>query len=55
MKKENRRVKDLDNPEIKDGIKKVLKLLDEGKNEDAYEELLTVIKLLSDEAISKFF
>lgn len=53
--KENRRVKEFDNKEIKENIDELLELLNQGKNEETYEKLLSVIKLLSDEAMGRFF
>jgi len=53
--KENRRVKEFNNEKIKETIDKLLKLLHQGNNKESYNGLLEVIKMLSDEAIDKFF
>ncbi len=53
--KKNRRVKEFDNTEIREGIDKLLNLLNRGDNKIAYNELLEVIKLLSDGSTAKFF
>jgi len=53
--KENRKVKEFNNEKIKDAVDKLLNLLNKGNNKKSYDELLEVIKILSDEAIDKFF
>jgi len=53
--KDNRRVKDSEVKEIKNEIIVLLELLKQNNKEEAYQKLLKVIELLSDEATSKFF